>query len=687
MTAALATPAGVAYMGLFLSSGIVCFAAIPRARTVDDVEIRRGLVGLLATTGLWAVLKTGFFVVPDPFRAPTYTVGLISGFATVWAWLYFASAYTGRELHTNPTLRRLGGGVFLTVVTLKLTNPIHGQYFTTTPVTTPFRYLAIDHGVIHWASTGLSYALAAVGLFMIFELYAESEYDTRPLALLTGLLALPVTLDLVAIATPWLLDLIYAPIGVAAFAIGVLYLFGDQFLAVRAAAQSGDAAVIVDDDDRIRDVSTAAVRAFPELNAASGERLDDVLPAVAATRDRDEAIIERDSDGESDYYLVSPRSMTLGESTVTVIALADVTERERQRRRLVRRERELDRRNELYRAAIAASFAFVIRIDTEGRFNFVSPSVEEFLGYEPAELTGEPVSMLAPDEQGIEQLDDYHQEVFDGESLQIRDLPITARSGRTVHVDVRTVPIYEPGVDPAERTPADIVGAQAMVRDASQRRQREGLISVMNRVLRHNVRNKLTVINGRAELLVDAVDGAAESNAEAIVQAGDRLLNLTESARRIEANRELSPELGVHDVRPIVDESVDQLQDRYPAVSVTVEGPDTAVAETLPRIETALWELLENAAEHAGPHPTVEVTVTTTDQQTVITITDDGPGLPEDERQVLADGKEEPLVHGQGLGLYLAYWIITNLDGVVEVPKSQTGTTIAVRLPAAPTPG
>ena len=95
----------------------------------------------------------------------------------------------------------------------------------------------------------------------------------------------------------------------------------------------------------------------------------------------------------------------------------------------------------------------------------------------------------------------------------------------------------------------------------------------------------------------------------------------------------------------------------------------------------------ENAAEHAGPHPTVEVTVTTTDQQTVITITDDGPGLPEDERQVLADGKEEPLVHGQGLGLYLAYWIITNLDGVVEVPKSQTGTPIAVRLPAAPTPG
>ena len=685
MTAAWTTPAGMAYMSLFFASGIACFAAIPRARTVTDAEIRHGLVGLLATTGLWAVLKTGFFVVPDPFREVLYTVGLISGFATVWAWLYFASAYTGRGLHTNQTLRRLGAGVFLTVVTLKLTNPLHGLYFTTTEKTTPFRHLAIDHGVIHWASTGLSYALAAIGLFMIFELYVESEYDTGPLGVLTGLLALPVSLDLIAIATPRLLNLIYAPIGVAAFAIGVLYLFTDQFLSVQTAARTGAATVIVDDTDRIRDFSAAAVDAFPALEAATGERLADVLPAVAATRDRDGKIIERDGGDGSDYYLVSARSTTLGDSTETVIALADITDRERQRRQLIQRERELDQRNELYRAVIAASFAFVIRIDLEGRFSFVSPSIESFLGYDPAELTGEPISVLCSDDQSTDRLEDYFQEVTSGESLQIRDLPLTTRTGRTVHVDVRMVPVYDPSVDRDGRTPADIVGALAMMRDASHRRQREGLISVMNRVLRHNVRNKLTVINGRAAMLAETLDGDAKSNADAIVQAGDRLLNLTESARRIEENRELSPELVAIDVMPILDESVDQLEARYPDVTVRTEGPETAMTETLPRIETALWELLENAAEHTGPQPTITVSVTTTAQQTVITIADEGPGLPEDERQVLADGKEEPLVHGQGLGLYLAYWIITNLDGEIEVPKSQTGTAIELRLPTAST--
>lgn len=686
MAAPWTTSAGVAYMGLFCLSGLACFASIPRARSFNDAEMRYGLVGLLATTGIWAILKTAFFVVPDPFREATYIVGLISGFATVWAWLYFASAYTGRSLHKNTILRRLSIGVYLTIVAIKLTNPFHELYFTTTPVTTPFRYLAIDHGIVHWISTSLAYVLAAVGLFMILELYVESGYDTKPLGILTGLLALPVTLDLVAIATPQLINFIYAPIGVAAFAIGTLFIFGEQFLAVRTTAQGDEAAIILDDRDRIQDYSPAAVAAFPTLSDSTGDPLADVLPTVAATRDSDdEQIVERDSDAEPNYYLVSPRSMTLGDSAVEVLALTDVTDLERQRRTLVERERELDERTELYRAVIAASFAFVFRIDLDGRFKFVSPSVEEFLGYEPAELTGESMSMLGANDEGIETAADSLNEVANGESVQIRDLPIATRSGRTVYVDVRAVPIYRADVEPEARTPADIVGAQVMVRDASDRRQREGLISVINRVLRHNVRNKLTVINGYAELLAAELDGDDASKADQIVETADRLLDLTESARRIEANRELSPELEAVDLAPILSEAIDELTTRYPEASMTAEIPDSAIATTLPRIETPLWELLENAAVHGGEQPSIHLAVVETDEQLRITISDDGPGLPEDERQVLADGKEDPLVHGQGLGLWLTYWIITTLDGEISVPKSQQGTTVEIRLPAPST--
>ncbi len=685
MAAPWADPAGLAYLGLFSISGVACLLLIPRAGTFDDPDIQTGMAWLLGTAGAWAVAKTAFFLVPDPFREPAYTIGLIFGFATVWAWLYFCSAYTGRSFHRNTTLRRLGAGVFLAVTLVKVTNPLHRLYFTTSEATTPFRHLAIEHGLFHWAATGLAYVLAAVGLFMVFELYVQSGYDARPLGVLTAMLGLPVVVDVVAIATPQLIDVIYAPIGVAVFAVGTLFVFGPRFLAVRTTAGSEAPSVFLDSSGRIRDYSPAATSAFPSLAGATGDRLEDALPEVAATLESDDRILERDSGEQTQYYLVSADSSGVGGSTARVVTLTDVTAIERQRRQLSQRERELDERNELYRAVIAASFAFVFRIDLDERaFTFVSPSVEEFLGYTADELEGGPISVVMPDEQTTGLAREYLDQVADGEALQIRDFPLQNRDGGTVYTDIRVVPIYDPGVSEEAQTADDIVGAQTMVRDATERRRREGLISVINRVLRHNVRNELSVINGYAEMLAADLDGDAASKANRIVETADRLLDLTESAREIEANRNQSPDVEPVDLVPIVEESVRQLRERYPDASVTVESPETAVVQALPRVETALWELLDNAAKHGGERPSVEVAVRETDDGILIAIADDGPGLPESERQVLATGAEEPLVHGQGLGLWLAYWLIGNFDGEIDIPEHRQGTTVEVRLPKSP---
>jgi len=685
MAAPWTDPAGLAYLGLFSISGVACLLLIPRARTFDDPDIQRGMVWLLGTAGAWAVAKTAFFLVPVPFRETTYVIGLVFGFATVWSWLYFCSAYTGRTFHRNPTLRRLGAGVFLTVALVKVTNPLHGLYFTTSQVTTPFPHSAIEHGLFHWTATGLAYVLAAVGLFMLFELYVRSGFDTRPLGVLTAALALPVVVDIVAITTPQLIAVIYVPIGVAVFAVGTTFVFGPRFLAVRTTVRSDAPSVFLDENGRIRDYSPGATARFPSLAGATGDRLEDVLPAVAATLGTDDRIVEREADGETRYHLVSADAVGVGGSAAQVLTLTDVTAIERQRRQLSRRERELDEQTELYRAVIAASFAFVFRIALEERtFTFVSPSVEEFLGYTASELDSEPISTVIPDEETDELAREYLDQVADGEGLQVRDFPLADRDGRTVYADIRVVPIYDPGVPEDAQTPDDIVGAQTMVRDATERRRREGLISVINRVLRHNVRNEVSVINGYTEMLAADLDGDAASKADRIIETANRLLDLAESAREIEANRDQSPDVEPVDVVPIVEERVRQLRERYPEATVTVDSPETAVVQALPRLETALWELLDNAAKHGGDDPSVAVEIRDTDDRILIAIADDGPGLPESERQVLATGAEEPLVHGQGLGLWLAYWLVGNFDGEITIPEYQQGTRVEVRLPKSP---
>lgn len=674
---------GQLYVGVFALSGITCFAAIGRARKFQDPDVRRGLVGLLATTGGWALLRVAGFLLPDPFRVPAYIVGLAIGFATVWAWLYLCSAYSGRTYHRNTSIRRASAAVFLTVVAVKATNPVHGAYFTAREVSTPFAHLAVEHNVLHWTATGLSYVLAAVGLFIIFQLFFESGYDTRPLSVLSVLIGLPVVLDIVAQFTPLLINIIYAPIGVAVFAVGVLFVFERRFLAVQQASLGEDLSVYLDERGCIHDHSAGVRELFPALDGSRGEPLSKVVPSVAEALESDDQLLERERSGERRYYFVSTSTATLGDAGAQIVLLSDVTRTERQRRQLAEREAEVNERNELYRGVIDVSFGFVFRIDERGRFTFASPSVEEFLGYSPAELEGQPISVTLPNEATVERAWDEIEPIFDGERNTVRDFPLKTKSGTTVFTDVRGAPIYTGTVPEAERTAEDVVGIQLMVRDATKRREREGLISVINRVLRHNMRNKMGIITGYAEMLEERLSGEDAERATQIRETADQLLDLTESAQRIEEYRELSPDLEPVDVVAMVEDTASQLQVQYPEASVRIDAPDAALADTHERLKTALWEVLENAAKHGGDPPAVEVEVTTGETHVVITVGDDGPGLPEMEREVLAANTETPLVHGDGLGLWLVHWIVTSLDGELETAVGDEGTVVTVRLPKA----
>jgi PAS domain S-box-containing protein len=674
---------GQIYVGVFAFSGIVCFAAIGRARKFQDPDVRRGLVGLLATAGGWALVRAVGFLLPDSLGVPTYIIGLSIGFATVWAWLYFCSAYSGRAYHRNTSLRRASAAVFLIVVLVKATNPIHGAYFTARQASTPFAHLAVEHNVLHWTATGLAYVLSAVGLFIIFQLFFESGYDTRPLSALSVLIGLPVVFDIGAQFTPLLINIIYAPIGVAVFAVGVLFVFERRFLAVQQASFGDDLSIYLDERGRIRDHSAAVREVLPELEESTGDRLSEAVPSISEALQSDDQILERERSGELRYYFVSTSTTMLGDAGAQVVLLSDVTQTERQRRQLGEREAEVSEQNELYRGIIDVSFGFVFRIDEQGQFTFASPSVEEFLGYSPAELEGQPVSVLLPNEATVERAWNEIEPIFDGERNTVWDFPLETKAGGTVFTDVRGVPIYQGSVPADERTTEDIVGIQFMVRDATKRREREGLISVINRVLRHNMRNKMTIIIGYAEMLEGRLSGEDAENATQIKDTADQLLDLTESAQRLEEYRDLSPNLEPIDVVPMVEDTVSELRMQFPEASVTIDAPDTVVADTHDRLKTALWEVVENAAEHGGDPPVVEIDVTETESGVAIAVRDNGPGIPEIEQDALQSNVETPLVHGQGLGLRLIYWLVTSLDGELEMTVENEGTTVTIRLPKA----
>ncbi|RLM44820.1 histidine kinase [Haloarcula sp. Atlit-47R] len=334
------SPAFLAYVAAYALAAAGCGVGLYRAARMEDPDTRRGMVGLLLCSGGWAALQLGFLITPGTLGYAFYLGSLVVGLATVGAWLYFCSAYTGRAFHRNRLYRAVAVSVYLAVVAVKLTNPFHGLYFATQFASDPFPHLAITHGVFHWVVTGLSYALVTVGFFMLFELFLEADYDTRPLGVLVGITALPVILDIVGYVSDLLLDINHEPLGVALFALGVLYVYDEAFLAVQLTDGVDEAVVYLDDDGYIKEANGKAQRLFPALSGSRGQNLETVLPAVTEILQTDEQILERNRGGGAEYYLVSDTSFSLGQVNIgRMLVFTDVTESERRRR-------ELDRQNE-----------------------------------------------------------------------------------------------------------------------------------------------------------------------------------------------------------------------------------------------------------------------------------------------------------------------------------------------------
>jgi len=340
-------PVLAGYVLVFGVTALACFASVGRARDIDDRETRWGLVALLLTSGGWALTHVAFFIAPgETAKTAIYTVGLVVGFSTVGPWLYFSSAYTGRTLHRNTALRRLAVAVFLVIVAIKVTNPWHGLYFATEPAAAPFSHLSIVHQPFHWIAMGLSYALAAVGYFMFLERLLQVSYDTRPLALLVTVTGLPLVLDLVGYATPWLVDITYEPIGVAVFAVGVCFVFLDRFRAIRIAGGEDKPVLIVTEEDLLREYNAAAADLFPALAEPGtvGRPLWSVVPAVAEALETEPSILTMADGGEQRYYQLAESPFAAGQTPIgRLILVTDITDRERDRRELKRQNERLDR--------------------------------------------------------------------------------------------------------------------------------------------------------------------------------------------------------------------------------------------------------------------------------------------------------------------------------------------------------
>jgi signal transduction histidine kinase len=353
------SPIFLAHVAVFAAAAVACVAAVPRALRIRDAETREGFVALLIAVTLWAGGYVGYLVAPGAAaKVAFYIVGFVFALLAVGTWLYFCAAYTGRSPRRAP-YRQAAIGVFAATALLKVTNPLHGLYFTTAWRTEPFPHLAIQHGPLYWAVLGLSYAIIAVGFFMLLEQFYYTGTDSRPLIGLVALTGIPTVATVFGASSPRLLPLMYEPPGVALFALGTLFVYFRRFETIQFAAESDAAAIFVDRAGRVRDFNRAARDLFPELRDAVGDPLEAVLPNLAADGDEDGLV--RVGEGEAQrFYRVSRNAFTSGGAMGgELLAIDDVTDRETYRIRLEERTEQLEALNRVVRHDIRNDMAVV----------------------------------------------------------------------------------------------------------------------------------------------------------------------------------------------------------------------------------------------------------------------------------------------------------------------------------------
>ena len=364
----------------------------------------------------------------------------------------------------------------------------------------------------------------------------------------------------------------------------------------------------------------------------------------------------------------------------------DVTERRRMETALRRETALLDRVFETVPVALLV-------VDAEGEIARANERAETLLGVPRSEITGRSYEHAdwqpfdgSGDALGAESL--HVARVFEtGEAVFDAEHGIERPDGSRLRLSVDAVPHTDPD--------GEVRRVVVALEDVTDRREREVELEsanrqfeVLNRVLRHDVRNDVGVALGWADLLAERLeDEESLELLSRIRRAGRDALRLTETGKDLieVLSTDGAVPLEPVDVGAVLADEVAEHREMYPHAEFRVEGdlPGSEVAvEANEMLSSVVGNVLANAVQHNDTdEPTVSVRLETTDETATVRIADDGPGLGPGQEAIFERGERGLDSDGTGLGLYLVDELVSQYGGDVRATENDPrGTVFSIEL-------
>ena len=338
----------------------------------------------------------------------------------------------------------------------------------------------------------------------------------------------------------------------------------------------------------------------------------------------------------------------------------------------------------------------VLTIDADNALNFLNSAAETFFDGSASVLAGQKLIALIPSDSPLFSM--IEQARATGSSFADYDLALESPRLGVKVVNVEVSPVAESQGEIAitlfERSIARRLHHQLQFRGAARS------VSAMAAMLAHEVKNPLSGIRGAAQLLEQTIEADDKALTELICNETDRICALVD---RMEV---------FADERPIRKEAINihEVLDHCRRLAASGFGRHVSFVERYdPSLPAALGNrdiliqlfinLLKNACEALPTATGGEIQLSTAfrhgmrlavggsgqrmDLPLLISIQDNGPGIPEDLRANLFEPFVTTKPSGSGLGLAFVAKAVADHGGVVELDSEPRRTIFRVTLPIA----
>lgn len=358
-------------------------------------------------------------------------------------------------------------------------------------------------------------------------------------------------------------------------------------------------------------------------------------------------------------------------------------------------ERNLADSAQYQRALIDNVVDGIVTVDEDGRIESFNRAAQRIFGHTEDEMLGQPMSRLIPPQGGDPQARDVvgRWGAFDEQALGARrELEARRADGEAFPIELAVSAVHREGA-------RKYVG---VIRDITELKRNERMKNEFVSMVSHELRTPLTSIAGSLGLitggalgpvppLLDNMLRIASQNSKRLSQLINDLLDMD----KLIAGK-MSFHLAEHTLPDLLHEAVqtmqgyaEQHQVRVDCIAEPEAGAAVVMVDPL-RLQQVLSNFLSNAIKFSPPGRAVQLRLTTRHGRAVVSVKDEGPGIPDEFRAQLftkfsqADSSDRRQKGGTGLGLAITKELVERMGGAVGFESTPgLGATFWFELPLA----